>query len=112
MEAFLIEALMKGLVSAGLPALLLAFAVFWQTKGQARSESKLEKVIDSWQTDVKALFTKRIDDLEKRSESCEKDRDDLRKIIWSHLEHDATLCKTCTHFNPSPQKTDAITTRY
>lgn len=103
------EALMKGLVQAGLPALLMALALWWFNSNQSKLVAKLDNTMSGWQSDVKALYDKRITDLEKRSDSCEKDRDEMRKVIWSHLEQDATLCKTCTYFNPSPPKNDGIT---
>ena len=104
MEAFFVDALMKGLVSAGLPALLMGFAVWVLNNNQSKLVAKLEQTISAWQADVKLLYGDRIKDLEKRSDSCEKDRDEMRKVIWNHLEDRATDCKMCTNFNPKVEK--------
>lgn len=113
MDAFLLESFYDGLLKAGFPAVLLAIAVWWFNGQTNKLVTKLETTVTSWQADVKTLYEKRITDLEKRSDACERDRDEMRKIIWSHLEQDAIVCKTCTHFNPSPPKpANATTTRH
>jgi hypothetical protein len=111
MEAFFLKAMADGLWAAGFPAILLAVAVWWFQRNQVILVAKLDAQSQTRIDEMRTLYGDRIKDLEKRSDACERDRDDMRKIIWSHLEQDAVLCKTCTHFNPSLPKDDSITRR-
>lgn len=109
LDAFLSEAFYDGLAKAGFPALLLAIAVWWFRGEQVRLVAKLDEMYQGRLADTQTMYGARITDLERRSEACEKDRDDMRKMIWNHLEGQAMDCKTCTHFNPKAPK--PITTK-
>lgn len=109
MESFLYDAVMKGLISAGLPCLLLAAALWWfytQWKAQQLviESRRLEEIerqktarlqeIESQKLFIETLNAERISrmtSMEKDIAECEQDRGQLRKEIITLLKEDRHL---------------------
>lgn len=104
MEAFFLKAMADGLITAGFPAVLLAVAVWWFQRNQVILVAKLDTQHKERIEEMQKMYGARINDLEKRSDACEKDRDEMRKMIWDHLEGQAISCKSCASFNPKTPK--------
>lgn len=66
--------LLNQLASAGLPAVLMACAVWWLQKGNTQLVQELNRE-----------RSERLDRMEKHVEDCDRDRKELRDMLIKHI---------------------------
>lgn len=91
MEGFLFDALSKQLVSAGLPILMMAFAVWWLNKKSEAGAAAAQATQKEFIAALNQERNERIQILEEKSDICEKDRYSLREQLIEILKHDRVL---------------------
>ena len=79
MEQQFITQLLSGLAATGLPSLLMGAAIWWLQKSNSGWIITLNQEREARLKD----HDERIQDLQKRSDSCEADRVDLRQKLFS-----------------------------
>lgn len=95
MESFIFEALSKGLVSAGLPCVMLGVAVWWfharWREAQEVSQKRHDEFMIQQQSFIEAMNkerNERLDIMERGHAECEKDRYALRNQLIELLRED------------------------
>lgn len=97
LEKLLLEQLMNGLVSAGLPCLLLACALWWMHKESEKRQATTQKYLDA----LNEERSERIGALETHAIECDKERQASQKLYTELLLHLANKTVDVGHHSPT-----------
>lgn len=112
-EDMFFEALTKGIVTAGLPAMLLGFAAWWLQKQWARSQEEAEvrqkelqeeasKMQQAFIAELNKERSERITLLESKVSECEEDRKDLRRQLLEYFKAAAKVVQSAGNTTTQP----------